>query len=574
MQSSTTFTIDNVNPTSTVGFPANGGFYNAGTWAAGCGTGADDICGTAADAGGSGPASVRWSLRRASTGLYWNGSSFSSASQVFISADGAASWSDDFAFSNFPGDGSYTLSARATDRAGNEEATSTATFVVDTTAPTSNAVLSGTFNLGWWRNPTVTITATDSGGSGIQKIEYRLDGGPWIVYGAAFVVTGDGSRLLEYRATDNLGHVEAIKSLAFDVDGNAPTTTASLAPPAVGGFHRAPTTVTLTAADGLGSGAIAIQYTVDGSGTRSYTGPFQIATSGPHTITYRAVDLTGLIETTKTLSFTSDGIAPSSKATLAPSTITGFYSNPTTVSLSATDNVGGSGVASIEYLLDGGSWTTYSGPFPVSGNGSHTVQFHATDNAGNVESVKAKSFTIDGAGPNISIGSPVSGGTYTLGASVTPSYSCTDIASGVASCTGPATVDTSTIGPHTYTVNAADNAGNTSSLTGDATTSSGPSRGARLRPRATPARTWRSSSSSAGTADSTCWPPARRPPGRSTARAARRSAPSRRPRARSATRAGRTRTTGRRVSSWKNTCRKFTLTLDDGSVNTLTIQFK
>ena len=34
---STTFRIDNVNPTSTVGFPAGGGFYNAGAWAAGCG---------------------------------------------------------------------------------------------------------------------------------------------------------------------------------------------------------------------------------------------------------------------------------------------------------------------------------------------------------------------------------------------------------------------------------------------------------------------------------------------------------------------------------------------------------
>ncbi len=339
---------------------------------------------------------------------------------MFISADGSASWSDDFAFSNFPGDGSYTLSARATDRAGNEEATSTSTFTVDTTAPVSNAVLSGTVNLGWWRNPTVTITATDTGGAGIQKIEYRLDGGAFVTYSGPFIVTGDGARLLEYRATDNLGNVEALKSLSFNVDGNAPTTTASLSPPAVGGFHRAPTTVTLTASDGAGSGAIAIQYQLDGSGTRTYTGPFQVPTSGPHTLTYRAVDLTGLVETTKTLTFTSDGYAPSSKATLSPSTITGFYSNPTTVTLSATDNAGGSGVASIEYLLDSGSWTTYTGPFAVSGNGSHTVQFHATDNAGNVEAIKSKSFTIDGAGPNISIASPVSGATYTLGSSVTP----------------------------------------------------------------------------------------------------------------------------------------------------------
>ena len=69
--------------------------------------------------------------------------------------------------------------------------------------------------------------------------------------------------------------------------------------------------MTLTANDGAGSGAIAIQYQLDGSGTRTYTGPIQVPASGPHTLTYRAVDLTGLIETTKTLTFTNDGIASS-----------------------------------------------------------------------------------------------------------------------------------------------------------------------------------------------------------------------------------------------------------------------
>ncbi len=387
------------------------------------------------------------------------------------------------------------------------------------------------------------------------------------------MVTGDGARLLEYRATDNLGHVEATKSLAFNVDGNAPTTTAALAPPPLGGFYRAPTTVTLTANDGLGSGAIAIQYTVDGSGTRSYTGPFPIATSGPHTVTYRAVDLTGLIETTKTLTFTSDGYAPSSKATLTPSTITGFYSNPTTVTLSATDNVGGSGVASIEYLLDGGSWTTYSGPFPVSGNGSHTVQFHATDNAGNVEPVRTKSFTIDGAGPNISISSPTSGGTYMLGASVTPDYSCTDIASGVASCTGPATVDTSTIGPKTYTVNAADNAGNTSSLTASYNVvwpfswSSPPSKGDAGKDLAIKFKLGGNRGLDVLAAGS---PTSGQVNCSSGAAIGSQSATTG-----SLSYSGGTYTYNWKTQSgWKNTCRKFTLTLDDGSVNTLTIQFK
>ena len=219
--------------------------------------------------------------------------------------------------------------------------------------------------------------------------------------------------------------------------------------------------MTLTSTDGLGSGVAGVQYTVDGSGTRSYTGPFWVTGDGTHTVTFRAVDMLGKVEATQTITFVVDGSPPMSSMKLTPAPIAGVYVNPT-VTLSSNDFVGGSGTASIEYLLDSGSWTTYSGPFQVTGNGSHTIQFHATDNAGNVEAIKTKSFTVDGSGPVITITSPA--GTYTLNQSVTPSYSCSDSA-GVASCSGPGTVDTGSIGSKSYTVNASDLVGNTSSLT-------------------------------------------------------------------------------------------------------------
>jgi hypothetical protein len=46
---------------------------------------------------------------------------------------------------------------------------------------------------------------------------------------------------------------------------------------------------------------------------------------------------------------------------------------------------------------------------------------------------------------------------------VTPAFTCTDAGgSGVASCTAAAAIDTTSIGPKTFTVTAVDNAGNTS----------------------------------------------------------------------------------------------------------------
>jgi hypothetical protein len=68
------------------------------------------------------------------------------------------------------------------------------------------------------------------------------------------------------------------------------------------------------------------------------------------------------------------------------------YRSDVTVTLTATDI--GSGVAYTMYKVDGGSWTTYSVPFVVSGNGQHTVAYYSADIAGNIETEKSATFTI------------------------------------------------------------------------------------------------------------------------------------------------------------------------------------
>ena len=71
--------------------------------------------------------------------------------------------------------------------------------------------------------------------------------------------------------------------------------------------------------------------------------------------------------------------------------------------------------------------------------------------------------------PVVTITTPADAGTYGQGTVVAADYECTDSQSGIASCVGTvadgAPIDTSTLGLHSFTVDAEDNAGNTTSVT-------------------------------------------------------------------------------------------------------------
>jgi LmbE family N-acetylglucosaminyl deacetylase len=116
----TTFVYDNAKPSSTVTFPVAKASYTTASWNAGCAT--TGMCGTASDAV-TGVQKVEISVRRGSAS-YWNGTSFSSSSEVFFPATGTTAWSFAFPAANFPAKANYTIRVRATDNAGNVESPS------------------------------------------------------------------------------------------------------------------------------------------------------------------------------------------------------------------------------------------------------------------------------------------------------------------------------------------------------------------------------------------------------------------------------------------------------------------
>jgi hypothetical protein len=101
------------------------------------------------------------------------------------------------------------------------------------------------------------------------------------------------------------------------------------------------------------------------------------------------------------------------------------YTQPVVVTLTGSDDRPG---VKVEYRVDGGPWTLYSQAFAVVSDGVHTVDYRATDAAGNHSAVGSKTFTIDkpsevsapitGTVPatlSITLGAPPSFGTFAVG---------------------------------------------------------------------------------------------------------------------------------------------------------------
>ncbi|WP_437023912.1 OmpL47-type beta-barrel domain-containing protein [Streptomyces sp. enrichment culture] len=121
--------------------------------------------------------------------------------------------------------GEHTVRYRATDKAGNVAAEKSVKFTVvaappaDTTPPVTGVTVEGTKNSAgaYVNSARVTVTATDAHGSGVERIEYSLDGGPYLAYSAPVVVDRAGAHTVAYRATDKAGNTAAARTVTFTV---------------------------------------------------------------------------------------------------------------------------------------------------------------------------------------------------------------------------------------------------------------------------------------------------------------------------------------------------------------------
>lgn len=88
-----------------------------------------------------------------------------------------------------------------------------------------------------------------------------------------------------------------------------------------------------------------------------------------------------------------ENLAPIATISTSPApNAAGWHDSSTEVTISATDGL--SGLAGLEYRLDGGTWTDYVAPFPL-GAGMTQVDARATDTSGNVSDVVTSHVRVD-----------------------------------------------------------------------------------------------------------------------------------------------------------------------------------
>jgi large repetitive protein len=283
-------------------------------------------------------------------------------------------------------------------------------------------------------------------------------------------------------AADIAGNVQTVPvtSTFATVDTIAPAV--QLVSPLSGALlNSARPSISFSAADGL-SGVNLLTATVSLDGQQVATGalsfsPVTNLTDGPHTVSASVADRVGNVGSASG-SFTID-TQPPTAAVISGISDGQILKGIIPISVSATDS--GSGVSSIELLVDGNSIVRVTSPFVVSldttnlTDGNHTLTARATDAAGNVGAQEpAVHVVVNNVSLTVSFSSPNQGSTFnnqfTVMAGADKAVQRIDFTFGgqtLSATTSPYTatfsVATLTDGPQTVTATAFDFAGDSAS---------------------------------------------------------------------------------------------------------------
>ena len=202
---------------------------------------------------------------------------------------------------------------------------------VDLAPPTGSVTLSPAANSNGWNNSlpvTANLSATDSGGSGVNELRYWVDSGQTMVApgsSASLAFSREGRSTVRLRALDNAGNISPLVSQAVNIDLTPPKVNVSASPatlwPPLGQIVSVsvsgaitdnlsgvdPSGATFTVVDEYGSVQPTGPVSLGAGGSYSFTVSLQASRKGTdldgrqYTITVSAKDLAGNVGSASTL---------------------------------------------------------------------------------------------------------------------------------------------------------------------------------------------------------------------------------------------------------------------------------
>jgi outer membrane protein assembly factor BamB len=151
-------------------------------------------------------------------------------------------------------------------------------------------------------------------------------------------------------------------------------------------------------ASGWNTTAVDFPFSLSGVGTATPESPLHFTGEGVgQTQSVSLTDRDGNVTSVSSPVINIDWSSPSTSAVISSAPGCGEWCSSVEITLSALDNL--SGVAKTFYRVDSGAPQTYTSPFSVSSNGTHTVSYWSQDVAGNIESAHSSVVKIDTSAP-------------------------------------------------------------------------------------------------------------------------------------------------------------------------------
>jgi hypothetical protein len=329
--------------------------------------------------------------------------------------------------------GTTTVNCSVTDSGGMSASGSFSVTVQDTTAPSLTLPGSPTVEATSPAGATVTFSASAS----------DLVSGPVAVncLPASGTTFNFGTTPVSCSATDGAGNTATGGFSVLVQDTIAPTINgAPDRTPDSNGWYNADVTVTFTCND-------------SGSGIASCSAPTTLSSDGAdQSVTGTATDVTGNTASATVSNIDIDKTAPVVTATASPApNANGWNNTDVVVAFSGSDTLSGMASCDPNVVLN-------------SEGAGQSATGSCADQAGNSASATASNINIDKTAPSVAlVDGPANGASYYFGSvPALPTCNASDATSGLA---GPCSVSGygTTVGTHTVTASAIDNAGNSAS---------------------------------------------------------------------------------------------------------------